>query len=1271
MRTFSLNRTLFFVFLATLVSQFTTLRAQDLSHAKLPTVAEASGYQATSRASEVEQFLKQLAANQPYARLDSIGNTNEGRALHALVVGKPGKIDLPLPKDDPRLVVLLLGNIHSGECDGKEALLAFARDFLRQPDDKLLENLVMIFVPNYNADANDRIGLLHRPGQDGPVRGMGLRENAQNLDLNRDFIKLQTPEGRSLVRAIDQLEVDVLMDMHTTNGSLHRYPLTYDIPHNLAAPSNLLAWLRESFLTQATDRMAALGIPTFYYGNFNADHTKWETYGHEPRYSTEYMGLRGRIGILGESYSYATYQERIDASYKFVRVCLDILAEQRDRVQELFRQADQRIQANVKPSTKLPLQVKIIPESKPVEVLGYAYPETETKADSNSGAKRFPSPRDRERRDTLVPVTYRCELWNRFEPTLETEIPAAYLLPADLSWAAERLQMHGIEIQWVEDGSKIPLEQLEQSLVFDVRSENFQGLMIKRAMIKPLTQPHPLQGGYYLIQTSQPLGTMAAYLLEPDSDENLVTWGFLDGYVDRGKVFPIARVKSTNGFPVASKLQEIAPAEKLTLDSLFSPQGALALTNPATELPKWLSDSSEYLMERNGNWQAVDAATGSSRPFDRMRRLVDSLGKLDAFADGKARTFSKRIELFNSDYSLALVPHENDLFLFDAATDSTRQLTHSPDKEEKLAKLSPDGRFVAFVQDQDLYLVDCQSTEVYAVTKDQSAEIYNGILDWVYQEEIYGRGNFQAFWWSPDGQRLAFLQLDDRPVQRYQVSDSISIRQSLEDTRYPKSGDPLPIAKVFVFDVKSRQSQEVALHAYAAEDRLIVHVDWKPDGKTLLVQVQNRIQRWLDLLAVDPATGNTSKLLHEESQAWIDVNGPAHWLPNGDFLWLSDLPAGRRHLFRVSADGQQRQAITHGEWDIESIASIDKDGRQAWVTGNIDDPIQMHLVQVDLEKRSWKRVTKEQGTHRVAVQDSGNFFLDIHSNLQSPPVLSVRQSDGALIRILNTPTIDRHRALQVRAPITMDITAKDGTKLESLLIAPPKLDLQGNKKIPVLIHVYAGPRNPTVRDQWPTGNYWWHQYLAQQGIAVLLCDNRASRGRGNLDTWKVYEDLGSLELQDIEEAVSWLKTQPWVDADRIGIWGWSYGGYMTSYAMTHSKSFRAGIAGAPVTDWRNYDAIYTERFMNTPQNNQAGYVSSSVVEAAANLNGRLLLLHGERDDNVHLSNTLQLAYALQNANQPFDMMIYPKNRHGITDLKQKAHMYRLMTDFLMEHLVGE
>ncbi len=428
--------------------------------------------------------------------------------------------------------------------------------------------------------------------------------------------------------------------------------------------------------------MAALGIPTFYYGNFNTDHTKWETYGHEPRYSTEYMGLRGRIGILGESYSYATYQERIDASYKFVRVCLDILAEQRDRVQELFRQADQRIQANVKPSTKLPLQVKIIPESKPVEVLGYAYSETESKADSNSGTKRFPSLAIANVAIRLYPSPTDVNYGIVSSRRLKTEIPAAYLLPVDLSWAVERLQMHGIEIQWIEDGSKIPLEQLEQSLVFDVRSENFQGLMIKRAMVKPLTQPHPLQGGYYLIQTSQPLGTMAAYLLEPDSDENLVTWGFLDGYVDRGKVFPIARVKSTNGFPVASKLQEIAPAEKLTLDSLFSPQGALALTNPATELPKWLSDSSEYLMERNGNWQAIDAATGSSRPFDRMRRLVDSLGKLDAFADGNGRTFSKRIELFNDDYSLALVTHENDLFLFDASTDSTRQLTHSPDKEE-------------------------------------------------------------------------------------------------------------------------------------------------------------------------------------------------------------------------------------------------------------------------------------------------------------------------------------------------------------------------------------------------------------------------------------------------------------------------------------------------------------------------------------------------------------------------------------------------------------
>jgi len=241
-----------------------------------------------------------------------------------------------------------------------------------------------------------------------------------------------------------------------------------------------------------------------------------------------------------------------------------------------------------------------------------------------------------------------------------------------------------------------------------------------------------------------------------------------------------------------------------------------------------------------------------------------------------------------------------------------------------------------------------------------------------------------------------------------------------------------------------------------------------------------------------------------------------------------------------------------------------------------------------------------------------------------------------------------------------------------LVMLPRGVSMQSaTKKLPVVFHVYGGPQAPTVKNAWAGASYWWHQMLCQQGFAVVLCDNRSARGRGIKDTWTIRGDLGRIELRDLEDAVKWVSAQPWADGERIGLWGWSYGGYFTSYALTHSKLFRAGIAGAPVTDWRNYDAIYTERYMDLPKDNYEGYKSSSVVEAAGDLSGRLLLIHGERDDNVHMSNTLQFADALQNAGKQFDLMVYPKNRHGIVDPQQRAHMQRLMTDFFIRNLKSE
>lgn len=1250
---------------------------QDATEEKKPdpysamkTVAEASEYQATSNEAEVEEFVKQLDQLSPRARLETIGYTVEGRALHALVVGQAGKLDLPVSTSDPRLVVLLLGNIHSGECDGKEALLAMARDLLSGALPGWDSKLLLIFVPNYNADGNQRVGLLHRPGQDGPVRGMGVRENAQNLDLNRDFVKLESPEARALIRTIDAYRVDALIDMHTTNGSLHRYPLTYDVPHNPAAPAELLQWLRKDFLPMTSSMMKEKGIDTFYYGNFDADHRKWETYGHEPRYSTDYMGLRGRIGILSESYSYATYKERVEAGYHFATSCLNVLAQHTQEIDKMLERADARLSAMTPSKPKIALSAELFGDPEPVDVLGYAFAETQRNESSEGNASRkFPSPADKGRRNELLQHTYRVQLWNQFRGTKQVEPPSAYFLPDELAWAVDRLKMHGVQVERLQDLSTLNPMEVNAYEIGEVSKTGFQGLTLTKLVVKEAASVSPKElGSGYLIRTSQPLGVMVTYLLEPNSDENLAAWGFMDGFLEKGKAYPVYRVeeiKSSKRVTPISREEKIR-SEPLTLSNLYEPGKIIAWGGPSVNPIRWLHGSSEYLMERSGNWFAVDAATGSMRPFDRLRRLSTSLGKLEAFSDESKRREVAKMEAFIEDYTYALISHKNDIYLYDASTEVNRQLTHTPDQEKSLAELNRQGTHVAYVHKNNLYVVDCQSTEVRQWTTDGNEEIYNGILDWVYQEEIYGRGNFKGFWWSPDGKKLAFLKLNEKPVLRYQVGDSISFAQKIEETRYPKAGAPMPEVQLYVADIARKEIVEGNCDAFPVDDRLICRVDWTPDSASCVAQIQNRIQSQLDLVKFDPLNGKRKAILQEKGTAWIDVLGQPRWLMDGDFLWMSDLPAGRRHLYLVSANGDKRTALTQGDWDVKEWVGMNLTGTKAWVLGTFEDPTGMQLIEVDVANRSWKRITKESGTHRVVMHEAGDYFCDVFNSPEQPPRVEIRNASGNLLRVVGAPLLDRYRTLAIDPPKMFTIEARDGHPLQSMLILPPNHDPK--KKLPVLIHVYAGPANPTVRNQWQSGNYWWHQHLAQQGIAVLLCDNRSSRGFGVADTWKAYKDLGRIELQDLEDAVAYLKTQTWADTERLGIWGWSYGGYFTSFAMTHSKLFRAGIAGAPVTDWRNYDSIYTERYMGLPSENVKGYQSSSVVEAASQLHGRLLILHGEQDDNVHMSNTLQLAYALQNANKPFDMMVYPKNRHAVLDPAQRYHMYQTMTDFLLKNL---
>lgn len=1248
------------------------------------TVAESSGFLRTSTSQESQSFLEELTKEQSLATLESIGETIEGRSLMTVRFAKPGT-SLPLPPEDPRLVVLLLGNIHSGECDGKEALLAMVRDWCKEPPRDLLERLVVVFLPNYNADGNDRFGKLHRPGQGGPVEGMGVRENAQGFDLNRDFVKLQSPEARSLVTAIDRWQVDALIDLHTTNGSLHRYPLTYDVPHNPAAPADLVQWLHTTLLPEATKRLKAEGIDSFYYGNFSPDHKSWESFGFEPRYSTEYMGLRGRIGILSESYSYAGYQERIDVSYRFTRHCLDLLAEHHQELSELIREIDNRHRLRQERPYELPIQA-VESGSGPIRsVLGYSYPESESK-EQDGRQPRFPSPRDRDRRDSLLPVEYRVELRNQYRATRTIQLPDGYYLPDSLAWAVELLRMHGVDIYRCDSLPLADVEGFEVGMVSEVREQPFQGLSLKRIRLSQQVDDAKARGawlqqfreeGGFWIPTRQPLGALLGYLLEAESEESVGTWGYLDGYLAAGRPFPIVRVIREGALlsqlpTERPKWSGVPRKEPLRLETLFQPGRMIqpaGKTITADAFPRWRPGSAIYEMKRGpGAWVAVEAASGAMEPMEWTNRMAARLKQFSGL-EGQEVSDSIRSENYHPGTGQAFASIAKDLYLYDHRSGEARRLTESPEVEEELPSMSPDGTAMVFVQENDLHWIDLKSGQQRRITEGGSATRFQGKLNWVYQEEIYGRGNYRGYWWDPTGKYLCWLRLDSAGMDRHWLTDSNPALQTQESEYYPQPGRPNPVATLWLYDTTSQTHRQISPQEYSGDSFLLVRVDWKPDGSLVTFQVQDRVQSWLELWGYRPGDEVASKWFRESSRAWMEPLGPPHWLADGSYYWLTDQPLGFRHLARVDPEGGMSHPQVDLPREIEAIHHVSADGLSVLVEAADEDPVGRHLWSIAFPEGKGTRLTALEGTHQVSVHPDGEYFFDLHSSLQQSPTLYLRQRNGHLGRAIEVPKSDRHRTLEEVSISRFTLPTEDGASLQGLLMLPADWTAKGYQgKLPVIYHVYAGPRTPTVKDSWGNSLYWWHRFLAQEGYAVVYCDHRAARGRSIADTWGMHRHLGEIEMADTRRVVEWIGQQPWADRDRVGIWGWSYGGYMTAYAMTHSEWFRAGIAGAPVTDWRLYDSIYTERLMDTPEANPVGYSRSSVLEAADRLHGRLMLIHGELDDNVHPSNSLQLAARLQALGTPFDLMIYPGNRHAISNPAQKYHLHRTMLEFWDRHL---
>ena len=566
------------------------------------------------------------------------------------------------------------------------------------------------------------------------------------------------------------------------------------------------------------------------------------------------------------------------------------------------------------------------------------------------------------------------------------------------------------------------------------------------------------------------------------------------------------------------------------------------------------------------------------------------------------------------------------------------------------AHASGDGAYVSFVRDHDLIVLDVASKTEWAVTTDGGPELFHGLLDWVYQEELYGRGDFQGHWWSPKGALVAFLSLDESQVKEFTLVNHVpkgfldtERSVEVEVANYPKAGDPNPFAKLSVADARSRSVVPVDLSAFP-KDLLVARVDWTPDGATLLVTLQDRIQTWAKLLAVDPKTGKGSVWIEEASETWVDRPDAPRWLDQGGFLWQS-ARSGYMHLYRYDARGKLLNAVTSGAWQVRSVLRVDEDRGRLWFEGTKDGVVDRNVYRVGLDGKDPLRLTQGAGTHSVEFNADASLFLDRWSSMQHPPVMRVCSGDdGTVLRELWKAGKGDAAKFVFAEKRRVTIPARDGFALDGSVMLPTEFDAA--KKHPVYLPTYSGPDSPSVRDQWSHSAY--HQFLCQQGFVVLQVNVRSASGIGRKETGTCYRQLGVQELADLEDAVDWVCARHGGDPARVAIQGWSYGGFMAAYALTHSEKFALGLAGAGVYDWRLYDTIYTERFMRTPQENAEGYDRASVIKHAKDLRGHLVIVHGTMDDNVHVQNAIQLAWELQKAGkQNFEMMLYARSTHGL------------------------
>ena len=736
---------------------------------------------------------------------------------------------------------------------------------------------------------------------------------------------------------------------------------------------------------------------------------------------------------------------------------------------------------------------------------------------------------------------------------------------------------------------------------------------------------------------------------------------------------------------VACALATSAHSTELTIDRLFDAPALAGLTVIGLQLSP---DGSRvtYLQGKTGDKDRLDLWEYNIRDA-RARVLVDSNllapTQVKLSDEELARRERQRTAAFSGilEYSFApsgravLYTLDGKVFyqqLDEQGKNALLEITGPGFATD--AGISPAGAYVAYVRKQDLFTYDLGARMEKRLTHDGGGAIKNGMAEFIAQEEM-NRGT--GYWWAPDDRHIAFVRVDENPVRLTQRFEIAADNVSTFEQRYPEAGGRNVLVRLGVTDVKTGATTFVDLGP--DPDIYLARVNWLPDGRTLAIQRESRDQRKLDLLFADTTTGHTRVILTETSDTWLELHDELSFLKNTpEFIWAS-MRDGFQHLYLYDYQGNLKRQLTAGEWNVDdfrarAIKGIDEKRRLVYFTATAASPLERQLYRTSLDvhdPHKIDRITQQAGLHAITMARDSRIYVDNFTSVTQPPQVSLRDNTGQLITFLQANALDERHP---DAPFLADnsipefgtLAAADGQLLRYRLFKP--LHFDATRRYPAIVDVYGGPGTQRVTNSWTGGSFT--QILTRGGYVVFQLDNRGSAARGTAFQAAIHGALGTVEVADQVQGARWLGAQPFVDASRIGVWGWSYGGYMTLMLMFKApETFRAGVSGAPVTDWSLYDTHYTERYLDRPQDNADGYAASSVLPYAQGLNGQLLVIHGMADDNVLFLHSTKLFRKLQDLGKPFEVMVYPGAKHGLLRQHDGRHAYSTIKRFFDKNLL--